>query len=276
MHFAPARRDQPHARTLNVALLDVPDGNVWTANLEVPTGTELEYKVVHVHPHGVRWESIDNRVLTISAAADMLQQAPQDGSAASRAGVTVLDASGTEQAGCLTAMDVVCAWDYPAPLEIGINVDPQADTREPLSPTTDTAASSSSSSQLESAEGTSEEGPDGMNSKLESIPADVAPAVDSSSSHLDGRQGSPEKVLHGDDAEQLSNPASMQTPESQEREAALDPARAGLPENPTAATLQQTQLSDQVYSSSGREVPHQQVPSTACFLHCTPCAGPVS
>ena len=225
--------------------------------------------MVHVHPHGVRWESIDNRVLTISAAADMAQQGPQDSPVASSTSVSVLAASkGAEQVGSLTAMEVVCALDHSAPLEIGINVDPQADTTEPVSPNSDTTANGSSTSQLESLEGSSEDRPDGTSSKTDNAPPGVSPAADSSSSLLSIPKGLSEGLLHKDDPEQLSKPASMQAAESQQPDADLDQASTSLPENLATLASQQAAVSDQVCFSSGRDLGHDQVLTVTSCLNC--------
>lgn len=227
--------------------------------------------MVHVHPHGVRWESIDNRVLTISAAADMPQQGPRDSPVASSTDVSVLDASnGTEQVGFLTAMEVVCAWDHPAPLEIGINVDPQAETTEPVSPNADATANGSSTSQLESSESSSEGRPDGTSLQQDNASSGVLLAADSSSLHLSMPEASSKGLLHEDDPEQLSHPASMQAAETQDSDAGLSSARASLPQDLTAASLQQTAASDQVCSNCGRGIWHQRDPKPvpAFFVIC--------
>ncbi|KAK9834218.1 hypothetical protein WJX84_008626 [Apatococcus fuscideae] len=84
------------------------DGNVWKANLEVPSGTELEYKVVHVHHSGVRWESIDNRVLVVTPEAGSSVQDSQEAVTNGSTSDQTADSSGASdgQAGVLRAMDV--------------------------------------------------------------------------------------------------------------------------------------------------------------------------
>ncbi|KAK9833233.1 hypothetical protein WJX74_011068 [Apatococcus lobatus] len=226
------------------------DGNVWTANLEVPTGTELEYKLLHVHPHGVRWESIDNRVLTISAATDLSQQDFQDVSAAGSKGLAVLDTSnGAEQVGTLAAIEVVCAWDLPAPVEVAFNLDPQAPTIPPDNGSADVPpAVDNSSSQDTISKGSSEQPPQAALIESEHAAADSAAADGSSSSQLavsGSLLGAQEK---GVQAEQLRSADSVQAAEGEEREMPvtdLDPARAALPEDFTQAVYQQSGLSDQ-------------------------------
>ena len=227
-----------------------PDGNVWTTSLEVPTGTELEYKVVHVHHHGVRWESIDNRVLTIPAAsaAAIPQQGPQNSIAAGSSGTAELDGPNSAT---LTAMEVVCAWDLPAPVEIAINVDPQAAVTEPedASASLQLAIDSSSSSQLVVLESPAQEEPQAATQEPENASADIG---GSSTQHAIP-EGSLDMEAQADADQQLGSTAGVQAAEAQGKSAAdWDPARAGLPEDLTQAVLQQTAVSGLVGSTADR------------------------
>ena len=99
----------------------------------MPSGTELEYKVVHVHHSGVRWESIDNRVLVVTPEAGSSVQDSQEAVTNGSTSDQTADSSGASdgQAGVLRAMDVTCGWDLPYPLEIAVDLDPETAPNSP-------------------------------------------------------------------------------------------------------------------------------------------------
>ncbi len=75
---------------------------------------------------GVRWESIDNRVLNVSPTAhldmdDSNNNENADSSASSS--LTAMPSGPNDQPGLLKAMEVTCAWDLPEPLQIAVDLD---------------------------------------------------------------------------------------------------------------------------------------------------------